>query len=283
MVQTPKKRIDTGTVGNASTGDILYDGGEKINSNFDELYNTFGDRRLFETDKGVGKQTLHATGYYQKLARSEYAGQPVELGSLHDIDTASGTLSLILPKGRVGEGVEIINSNGSFSTTNSLNIRPQAGDAILGHQSSVNITQPYSRVLVWCVSVVGNKSTWRIGVESMFTDTTTPLDKTVNVTQNETNVAICGKGEYNTVKLITSATNAAGTKIRSAETLLMIDAKAGNVYSTEYAALEHGGEMYSVRYFIGAGDMVYAGFTATGDNVRVAVKAVDTVKIGAAV
>lgn len=283
MAQTPKKRIDIGTVGNASTGDILYDGGEKINSNFDELYNTFGDRRRFDTDKGVGRQTLHATGYYQKRPRSEYAGSPVELGSMHDIDTSTGTLSLILPKGKAGEGIEIINSNGSFSVANALNIRPQSGDAILGHQSSANITQPYSRVIVWCVSVQGNKSTWRIGIESMFTDTTTPLDKTVQVTQTATNVAICGKNEYNTVKLITSATNTAGTKIRSSETLLMIDAKAGNVYSTEYAALEHGGEMYTVKYFIGAGEVVYAEFTAIGENIRIAVKAVDTVKIGAAV
>ncbi len=283
MAQVPKKRIDTGTVGNPSTGDILYDGGVKINDNFDSIYDAFADQRLKDVDHGVGRMVIHATGYYQKHPRQFYAGQPVEVGSLHDIDTAQGALTAILPKAKVGEGVIFINSNGSLSTTTPLNIRTQAGDSIGGYANDAVITQPFSKVTVWCTAVEGNRLTWRVGIESMFTDSTTPLDKTVNVTAVATNVAIASKSEYSTIKLITSASNTSGTKMRSNETLLMIDAKAGKVYATEYAVLQKTeDELYTVRYFIGSGEKVYAEYKATGENIRLAVKAVDTIKIGVA-
>lgn len=283
MAQIPKKRIDTGTVGNPSTGDILYDGGNKINDNFDSLYDAFADQRFKDIDHGVGRMVIHATGYYQKHQRQSYAGSAVEIGSLHDIDTTQGALIAILPKAKVGEGVVFINSNGSFSATTPLTIRTQAGDSIAGYANDATITQPFSKVTVWCTAIEGNRLTWRVGIESMFTDTTTPLDKTVNVTGVATNVAIAAKTEYNTIKLITTASNTSGTKLRSSETLLMIDAKAGKVYATEYGVLETAEEeLYTVRYFIGSGDKVYAEYKAVGENIRLAVKATDTVKIGVA-
>ncbi|WWV92367.1 baseplate wedge tail fiber connector [Escherichia coli phage phiS] len=283
MAQVPKKRIDTGTVGNPSTGDILYDGGNKINDNFDSIYDAFADQRFKDIDHGVGRMVIHATGYYQKHPRQSYAGSAVEIGSLHDIDTTQGALIAILPKAKVGEGVVFINSNGSFSTTTPLNIRTQAGDSISGYSGDAVITQPFSKVTVWCTAVEGSRVTWRLGIESMFTDTTMPLDKTVNVTGVATNVAIAAKTEYVSIKLLTTASNTSGSKMRSSETLLMIDSKAGKVYATEYAVLQKTeDELYKVRYFIGSGDKVYAEYKATGENIRLAVKAVDTIKIGVA-
>ena len=155
MAQVPKKRIDTGTVGNPSTGDILYDGGNKINDNFDSIYDAFADQRLKEIDHGAGRMVIHATGYYQKHPRQSYAGSAVEIGSLHDIDTTQGALIAILPKAKVGEGVVFINSNGSFSATTPLNIRTQAGDSISGYSGDAVITQPFSKVTVWCTAVEG--------------------------------------------------------------------------------------------------------------------------------
>ncbi|QBO62298.1 putative baseplate wedge tail fiber connector [Escherichia phage vB_EcoM_G2248] len=283
MAQVPKKRIDTGTVGNPSTGDILYDGGNKINDNFDSIYDAFADQRLKEIDHGAGRMVIHATGYYQKHPRQSYAGSAVEIGSLHDIDTTQGALIAILPKAKVGEGVVFINSNGSFSATTPLNIRTQAGDSISGYSGDAVITQPFSKVTVWCTAVEGSRVTWRLGIESMFADTTTPLDRTVNVTGVATNVAIAAKTEYVSIKLLTTASNTTGSKMRSSETLLMIDARAGKVYATEYAVLQKTeDELYTVRYFIGSGDKVYAEYKATGENIRLAVKATDTIKIGVA-
>lgn len=283
MAQIPKKRIDTGEVGNASTGDILFDGGNKINDVFDAIYDTFGDQRLSAVNHGIGRQVLHATGYYQKHTRQYYAGSPIELGSMHDIDTSAGAITAILPKGKLGEGVVIMNSNGSFSVSTPLNIRTQSGDGIVGYGNEASITQPHSKVTIWCTAVEGARTTWRLGVESIFTDTTTPLDRTVNVTTAPTNVEIASKSEFNTIKLLTSATNSAGSKLRSSEVLLMIDQRENKVYSTEYAVLYKGeDDLYTVRYFIGAGDKVYAEYKAKSDNVRLSVKAIDTIKVGAA-
>lgn len=283
MAQTPKQRIDRGVVGNPSTGEILYDGAGKINDNFDAIYDAFADQRFKDIDHGVGRMVIHATGYYQKHTRQSYAGSAVEIGSLHDIDTSQGAMIVILPKAKVGEGVVFINSNGSFSTTTPLNIRAQAGDAIVGYSGDTAITQPYSKVTVWCTAVEGNRVTWRIGIDSMFSDTTIPVDRTVNVTGVATNVAIASKTEYQTIKLLTTANNTSGTKMRCSETLLLIDAKAGKVYATEYGVLQKTeDELYTVRYFIGSGDKVYAEYKAVGENIRLAVKATDTVKIGVA-
>ena len=66
-VDEGKKVIDVGEVGNASTGDILYAGGVKINQNYDAIYNAFGDQRLFAAGSGEGSQKIHATSYYQKI------------------------------------------------------------------------------------------------------------------------------------------------------------------------------------------------------------------------
>ena len=225
MALTTKKRIDTGVVGNPSTGDILYDGGNKINDNFDAIFDAFGDQRLKDVDHGAGRQVIHATGYYQKKSRQSYAGSPVDIGSLHDIDTTQGAIIAILPKAKVGEGVVFINSNGSLSTNTPLTIRTQAGDSLSGFAGDATITQPYSRISVWCTAVEGTRCTWRVGIESMFVDNTTPLDRTVNVTAVASNVAIVSKNEYNTIKLVTVASNVAGNKMQSSETLLMIDAK----------------------------------------------------------
>lgn len=35
--------IDIGEIGNVFIGDILFDGGNKINSDFNVIYNVFGD------------------------------------------------------------------------------------------------------------------------------------------------------------------------------------------------------------------------------------------------
>ena len=284
MLQIPKKRIDVGQVGNASTGDILFDGGEKINNGLDALYNTFGDYRMFAANNGVDNQVLHGTGYYQKHARTYYASNPVDLGSLHDIDTLAGSLSIILPKGKAGEGIYCINSNGSISTNTPLTIRPQAGDTIEGYPSDAVITAPYSRIVVWCKSVEAGRSTWKIGIQSMFEVHTVPVDKTVNLTTAPTNILIAGKSEFNTIKLMISAMSPDGATLKSSETLIMVDQKTNDVLSTEYAILKNtDSELYKLRYFVGVGDMLYLEASAVSGNVRFAVKAIETIKIGAAV
>lgn len=77
--QNKKRLIDVGEIGNASTGDIIFNGGVKINEVFSDLYNVFGDRRLLKGNDGQNLMILHGTGYYQKLPRSEYTTE-IEVG-----------------------------------------------------------------------------------------------------------------------------------------------------------------------------------------------------------
>lgn len=284
MVQLTKKRIDVGQIGNPSTGDILYDGGVKLNEVIDSLYNTFGDERLYRSASlGANVQFLHATGYYQKKTRQEYAQAPIEMGSCHDIDTTAGAITVTLPNAKQGEGCYFINSNGSISPANPLIIRPQSGETILGAPADLTITAPYVRVIIWCTRIDGSEKFWSYGLSPMFGDSMLPVEKTLNINTSPTNVRICGKSEYAGVKLLLSAKTLDGTAFKTAEALLAVDAQTNNVYSTEYAVIKNtDSEIFDIRYFVGAGDIVYAEVRAKAGTARFSIKAIDTIKVGTA-
>lgn len=282
MLQDTKKRIDVGVIGNPSTGDILYDGGVKLNAVIDALYNTFGDYRLYSSaSEGADSQILYATGYYQKLSRQYYAGTPVDIGSMHDADTSGGALTMTLPNAKMGEGCVFINSNGSISPANPLIIRPQAGETILGTSGSLTVTSPYARIVLWCTKNEGSEKYWEYGVTPMFGDSLMPVEKTILATTTPTNIRIAGKNEYASIKLMTAAKNAAGTVFKNSEILISVDTVTNTVINTEYAVLKNtADELYNIRFFIGAGDIVYAEITSLVGQVRFSIKAIDTIKIG---
>ncbi|WWS25377.1 hypothetical protein vBKpnAMK6_00436 [Klebsiella phage vB_Kpn_AM_K6] len=92
-----KKIIDVGEIGNASTGDILYDGGVKINDNFDAIYNAFADQRLFAAGGGALNQKIHATSYYQKIKFGDAnSAGTVPMGSCIDADCSEGAVQVAL-------------------------------------------------------------------------------------------------------------------------------------------------------------------------------------------
>lgn len=284
MIQDTKKRIDVGQVGNPSTGDILYDGGVKLNQVIDAMYNTFGDYRMYSSaGQGAELQTLHGTGYYQKMTRQYYAGTPIDMGSCHDIDTTAGALTVTLPNAKLGEGCYFINSNGSISPSNPLIIRPQAGETILGTPGSLTITAPDVRVIVWCTTIDGSNKYWNYGLSPMFGDSTLPVEKTVAIDATVKNIRICGKHEYAGVKLMISAKNQAGNIFKTCETLIAIDTVTNKVYSTEYAVLKNtDSEVFEIRYFVGVGDIVYAEVKSLTGAARFSIKAIDTIKVGTA-
>lgn len=282
MLQETKKLIDVGVIGNPSTGDILYDGGVKLNKVINALYNTFGDYRLFSgASEGADTQILHATGFYQKLSRQYYAGNPIDIGSMHDADTTTGALTMTLPNARLGEGCIFINSNGSVSPSNPLIIRPQGGETILGTSGNLVITSPYARVIVWCTKQDGSQKYWEYGITPLFGDSMMPVEKTILATTTATNIRIAGKNEYAGIKLMIAARNPAGTLMKTAEVMLAVDATSNKVLNTEYAVLKNSdSELYEVRYFIGAGDNIYAEVKSLSGQLRFSIKAVDTIKIG---
>lgn len=283
--QTTKKMIDVGQIGNPSTGDPLYDGGVKLNEVITNVYNAFGDVRMLTANEGIGQMVIHPTGYYQKLARTYYSANPIELGSLHDIDTSTGPITVVLPTGKAGEGCFFINSNGSVSVDRPLVFRPQVGDGIKGVQDQLYITQPYTSVKMWCVKKEGSVTTWDYSVESMFGSKTMPVDATRLITKAaSTAIPLFGFSEFSGAKILVYAENITGTVNKMSEVLLAVDRVNRGVYSTEYAVLKNSNdEMYTLDFTVGAGDVVYANVKATTeDRIKFTIKAIDTIKSGIA-
>ncbi|ARB05953.1 hypothetical protein fHeYen901_180 [Yersinia phage fHe-Yen9-01] len=287
VTQVAKRVVDVGELGNASTGDILYDGGVKINENFDSVYNAFADQRLFAIDEGANLQLIHATGYYQKTNDPAAFIPPVSIGSMHDIDTTTGTIYVNLPKGKLGEGVIFVNFNGSISIDNALVIRPN--DRFVGVSGELKITSPFVKVECWCVSDSGGVSVWNYSIGSLFGTSYTSVDATYRLTAaTPRDIVIAHKDEFRTIKLLLTATSADGRKVKSSEVNLLIDPVNNLVYNTEYASIRLGStdeedEIYTADYTVNA--QGYITLTARTDVVGIvlAVKTINTQRIGVAI
>jgi hypothetical protein len=287
--QQPKQLIDVGEIGNASTGDILFDGGEKLNSNMNAIYNAFGDQRKMTLDEGQGTsgQVIHATGYYQKATNNsqEYA-TPVPNGSMHDIDTTDGGVVVTLTKGVRGEGVFFINSNGSISTTNPLTIIPS--DNFVGLPGALTITAPYSEVKVWCISDTDGRSVWNYVVRNMFGDYHDPVQGTWAIPiAGSIDIPLFQKSEYATVKFLVTSRSTDGRKMKSSEINILVDTVNNEVISTEYSVMRVGNvteedDIATYSFKINGNNMVTLTATSTTIGLRVAVKSIATQKIGAA-
>lgn len=286
--QTPKQLIDTGEIGNASTGDILFDGGNKINDNINAIYNAFGDQRKMSLDNGQGAtvgQVIHATGYYQKSTSALDYQTPVENGSMHDIDTTSGAVQITLSKGVRGEAVFFCNSNGSFSTTRPLTI--DANDNFINVGRTIKITSPYVFVKCWCISDSDGRSVWDYSIESMFGEKHIPTDGTwATAVGGTVSIPLFHQSEFSTVKYLVTARTTDGTKQKSSEINILVDTTGRQVISTEYAVIRIGADSETKDLFVPTWSINsatgYVTLTITSDIVglRVAVKAIATQKFG---
>lgn len=251
-MQEFKTRIDTGTKGNPSTGDILYEGGEKLNTNTDSIYNVFGDFRLNDSGShGVGRQKLHATGYYQKHTRVYYMDTPngVEMGSLHDVDTSDGKLDIKLPAAKLGEGIIVINSNGSLSPDTPVVLNTYNQDVVKGHGGALSIDVPRSKTTLWCTKVDQGVGVWEYRIEPMFGNDYHPIDTTVSIGTTPIDISIGNKNLYNSIKFMIYASNLDQSKFKSSEVTITLDHKNNKVYKTEYAVLKNTDtEMYELDF-----------------------------------
>ncbi|WJZ28053.1 baseplate wedge tail fiber protein connector [Serratia phage 92A1] len=283
-IQTPKTRIDTGVPGSPSTGDILYDGGNFLNENFNNVYNAFADQRLFSmgTD-GAGHQVLHATGYYQKKAAADYINQAVEIGSMHDLSLSS-SLTVTLPKGKKGEGVVFVNFDRSITNKAVLTIKCESKDNIIGAGKQLIVTTPGVRVELWGSTkdeATGNIG-WNYKVSSLYGDTVAPIDKHFQIPGNGASFVVAHVDQFKAIKLLTTAesTGSESTiKFKTAEVMLHVDKINKKVYSTEYAVVKDKDDFYDTSYKIDAStDQVVMTVTPKTNNVpiRFVVKAIAT-------
>lgn len=278
--QVPKKIIDTGLAGNASTGDILYDGGNKINDNMDNLYNAFGDQRMYENNKGLDLQVLHATGYYQKHTRFYYT-QPIEIGSQHDIDTSSGALTILLPQSKFGEGVVFINSNGSISNETPLNIRPSSGDEFSKIQGELQVTVPNVKITVWCVEKNGNNGILDYKIESLFGESINPIELSTQIGQAKKEVQICHKNDYNVIEFIIAAKTIDGKKFKNSKIMIAVDSVANNILNNEYSVLSND-NLFNIIFKIVNNYVIAEIESINKENIRIKIKSTDAIRIGTA-
>lgn len=276
--QKPKQRIDVGIAGDANTGDIIFDGGVKLNENLDALYNTFGDQRLFDVAQGEASQVLHATGYYQKLPTVEYTRSPVERGSMHDLDTTASTFQVTLPDPTRGECVEFINSNGSW-TINPIIFKPQVGASIAGN-TELRINQGSIRIRFTCTNETTGSARWDYFIEPLNGDFSVPINKTVEIdSSTATNIVLFKSGEYTGIKLLVSAEEiTTGVKERTiSEILVMADTETSTAYSDEYSVIYKNAKAYNIEFLYSSGSVV-ARVTSNLSKIRFSIKAIETIK-----
>lgn len=284
--QVGKQKVDIGQIGNPSTGDILYDGGDKINSNTDATFNAFGDQRLYNQGIAENNQVIHATGYYQKVTQLDFR-TPVALGSMFDVDTTSGSVNPILDKGKRGEGVIFVNFNGSISVNRPMIIQASSGGSFIGVQGALTITAPFSRVECWCVDDTGGIPIWNYKITSLFGTDQSPVDKTFALSNTPTNIQLSHLSEFQSMKVLLTSTNQNSSKMRSSEANLLIDSVNKKVHTTEFGVLQTGftegqAELFTFEFTIDVQGYVSLTAKTSYPNVRLAVKVISTQKIGAA-
>lgn len=290
IAQTTKKLIDVGEIGNASTGDILFDGGEKINEDFNNLYNTFGDQRLFENDSGIETQTLHATGYYQKATSLAAWGPPIKMGEMRDVDTSTGPIGAILEKGKAGECVVFVNSNGSISAENYFEIQPNTSFVSVP-SGNLKIVTPFSRITCWCISDDNGISKWDYRIENMFGQHTVPLDQTYSLNSTPRDIQIAVQNQYQTFKLLCTATSVDGRKYKASEFIVYNDITGNKIISTEYGVIRGGqvneeDEIYSLELKLDnvstdpTKRYILATVSSVTPNMKLAIKVIETQTFG---
>lgn len=266
--QETKTRIDTGVRGSPSTGDILYDGGNFLNTNFNSVYNTFGDQRLFAQGiEGAGAQTLHATGYYQQ---NMTGGTKLEMGSMHCI-VSQQPVTAQLPLGAVGEGIVFISVDGtSISPKNPFKIECDTRDNIANAGKTLTVTTPNCRIAIWGARKAQSSAavTWEYSITPMFGNFAVPIDKNYNISGKGATFPIAHKDQFQSIKLlVTSSMGSQSTaKFKSCEILLHVDKLNNKVYSSEYAVLKDGDDFYTTAFAI----------DSTSSQVTMTVKPVNT-------
>lgn len=283
--QIPKQKIDVGQIGNASTGDILFDGGNKINDNIANMYNAFGDQRFVTDGTDIGNMTIHATGYYQKVDSSAFR-TAVPVGTQWDVDTKGESVVCTIEQARRGEIVRFMNSNGSISVNSPLNIQA-AGGTFVGVSGPLKITTPYTHITCVCVEE-GANTVWNYSVENMFGTNLSPVEGTYLLTATNSNIRLAHSSDFNSMKLLLIATDNTDTKMRQSEVNLLCGGTVNNkqVYHTEYAVQrvgnldEHTDDLIALSFVIDANGYVNAVLNTKYTGVKIAIKSLAMQRVG---
>lgn len=134
-----KQTINLGSVVDDYTGDYLRQGGQKINANFDEIYDELGDTSI-----------LFPAGAWKSWATTGSSPDFLEpaFGSQYDIDTTLGAAEIRLPAATSADEGKVIKIRDIYGTwaTNSVSVVPEGTSTIDGDASTEIFDITYSEV-----------------------------------------------------------------------------------------------------------------------------------------
>lgn len=145
-----KQNLNIGNMVDDGTGDYLREGGQKINSNFNDLYYELGDG-----------SNPHAAGAWKTVTTNIVEAA---FGKAYTVDTSNAAIQVKLPKGTSKDYNKVIRVRDVFGTwqTNAVTITPGQGDTLKGDAQSKKFTINLTDLeLVYCSpgrwEYIGNK------------------------------------------------------------------------------------------------------------------------------
>lgn len=265
-----KDLINTGVAGDATTGDNLYTGGNKINAMFEEIYNAFGKQ-------GANPQIIHGTGYWQSPSRTSFTF-PVASGSQLNVDTRNGSLVVKLPNGKIGEIVRIRDIYGSW-TSSPVTVRPDGLEKIDGALGDLVFGINFTELTFVCIDDTPGSVNWTYSLRLLDERDLRLIDKTFVLTPATPTTYVIGPtSSFVSTKLILAGLQqSGGTSVTSSEIHLAHDGTT-HVY-TESSVLGTGtSRVYDVDFSIQSGNVLMT-LSTTLDQVKVQVRSTDFTKI----
>lgn len=134
-----KQSIGIGNAVDDGRGDYLRRGGEKINSNFDELYGNLGDG-----------QVPHPAGAWKTHERTPTAGETLSpaFGQAFNVNTTRGGVRVILPNGKAADYGRVIKLRDVWGVwgTNVVTLEASGNNTIKGGSVPRRLVRDYQDV-----------------------------------------------------------------------------------------------------------------------------------------
>lgn len=265
-----KDLINTGVAGDATTGDNLFTGGNKINSMFQEIYDAFAQ-------KGANPQIIHGTGYWQSPSRTSFTF-PVAPGSQFNVDTRNGSLVVKLPNGKIGEIVRFRDVYGSWASS-PVTVKPDGLEKIDGGLGDLVFSVAFSELTFVCIDDTPGSVNWTYSLRLLNKRDLRLIDKTFVLTPATPVTYVIGATDsFVSAKfLIAGLQQSGGTSVTSSEIHLAQDGTT-HVY-TESSVLGTGPtRVYDVDFSIQSGNVLMT-LTTTLAQAKIQVRSTDFTKI----
>lgn len=212
--------INLGSAVDDSTGDYLRQGGQKINANFEETFSELGD----------GTE-LHPAGAWKTWSIANGQSLTPEIGHQYNINSLSGAVSIVLPKGSPADYGRVIRLRDVHASwgTNSISIRSSAGDTLGGSTNPVLFSEDFTTLEF----VYSSPATWRY-VANMKLDSL-PKSSGAGVIVATFKVAFGSSGTFTNIS--PTGYNASAVQVYRNGTLLTYDVNLANSDYGSYGGL----------------------------------------------